>query len=117
MQNTWYTVLETTQNIRVLYVAFRHDTTDNVAKTLEVRATVDGIIGGLGPAACNNNTWYYAFLNYTTSGFVWSTTIYNVARYVDLRGKSVMIEIRQTTAPGANAELDGRVQYEVMNGG
>lgn len=114
--NTWYTVLPQTQNVRLLYIVARRLDDDVVDKTMKVEVVVDGVTHVTSNPS-TDNTWYYMYLRPWAGGALQRTTnIFNASYYCDLRGKEVMVRVQQLTdAIGANAELDGRVQYEVMN--
>ena len=116
VQNTWYTVLDTTSYVRILYIAVKQDNTDNVAKALEIRVTIDGnAISGAGTPG--DNTWNYINLTPTVDTLSYTAAIFNSSYYVEMRGHSVKVELRMTDAPGTAETLDGRVQYEVLSPG
>ena len=104
--------------VRLLYVATRRTDDDADAKNLQLMVTIDGISDGGTDLGHNDNTWYYHWLYPLTDNYMsYGVNVQNVGYYEDLRGLDVRVEVRQTGAPGANAELDCRVQYEVLRRG
>jgi len=115
VQNTWYTILETTYYVRLLYIAVKHDNTDNVAKNLEVRVTIDGVtLAATAALAPGDNTWCYWYLEFWQDSMTGTATLRNVGYYEGMRGHTVLVECRMTSVPGTAEELDGRVQYEML---
>lgn len=100
VQNTWYTILDTTNNCRVIGITVRIDTT---GETLEVQITADGETIN-GSVAANANTNYCVYLNNAAN----SAEELNLKNDSDpqykaflLEARSVKIEVRKTTANGA----------------
>jgi len=107
VQNDWYTILDTTRNCEVHGIEIEVDVTD---ETLECRITIDGetLTGGLGATA---GTPYFILKTAESASLIWTTTIFAVAqRYLPLKGRSIKIEVRKTTAAGAGT-ITARVQY------
>ena len=101
VQNTWYTVLDTTLNCCVISIAALVATAD---ETLEVKATVDGVtIAAVSLAATFNTTYYVKLLTTETGGYLQlqASDGYAVYRAFLFEGRSVKVEIRKTTATGA----------------
>jgi len=100
VQNTWYTVLDTTPNARIIGMACAVLTT---GETIEVRMTVDGQVK-TGSMALSADTGYYVYL-YTGSDasklYFTSSVIEQYGRSFIIEGRSVKVEIRKTTAAGA----------------
>jgi len=107
VQNTWYTVLDTTSNVRLYGLAvFVADT----GETIEVKITIDGV-SLTGSQAQNANTYYYYFKDPSQTNIcLASTTLYLIMYYTFLEGKSVKVEVRKTTATGAG-QLFAKVTY------
>lgn len=115
--NTWYTILDLddSYNSRILFIAIRRLDDDANAKAVNVRVTIDGVVVTRpGSLAQNDSTWHYWYMRAEGDELTGGTGVLNAAYYTDLRGRRVTVEVRQTAAPGANAELDGRVQYETL---
>jgi len=105
-QNQWYTLLDTTLNVAAYFIIVAVATT---AETLEVRITIDGNVytnSFLGSAGAN----YYIILASTAAGFTTTPSERNVAVWGPLQARSLMVEVRKTTASGTGT-LSGRVKY------
>ena len=104
VQNTWYTILETT-NTRIYGLAIN---VEDANETLEVRATVDGETINASALAATHSTEYMVHVwpraitqvlaMYCNA--VTATNLYQEGSHI-LEGKSVKLEIRKTTATGA----------------
>jgi len=110
VQDTWYTILDTTRNVRIVYGRFMVATTN---ETLEVRITVDGQVLVSSALAATADTSYYLnhtvdFWNPNDTGFTLAATN-NLLAFV-LEGRSIKIDMRKTTAAGAG-NLVARVRY------
>src|SRR4030042_5199715 len=100
VQNTWYTVLNTTKNCRLYTVWVRMAT---LAEDIELRITIDGKVLAVAQAAAVAGTKYFAIID--TNGnlaLILSTSTFNVGVYAPLEGRSVKVEVRKTSANGAN---------------
>ena len=109
VQNTWYAILNTTTNVRVIGINMMMAT---AAEDLECRVTIDGqTISGVQLAAVAG-TYYTALLAQTSTvqSLIFTSTVY-VGRGHLFEGRSVKVEIRKTTANGANV-LSGSVMYQ-----
>lgn len=116
VQNTWYPILPATRNVEV------YDLLINMAvanETLELRVIVDGITI-VGTIAAVFNTGYRAGIevNVIAQTMVFSmapdTTNYeHVANRPLIKGHTVQIDIRKTTANGANT-LQGACFYGIL---
>jgi len=105
VQNTWYTVLDTTDYVRLigvcLYVA-------DTAETLAVQITVDGqTVAGSGAATAD--TWYEIYLDRDGTLVISNNALFQYRAYI-LEGRSIKVEVRKTTATGAG-NLKARVYY------
>jgi hypothetical protein len=105
VQNTWYTVLNTTNarlySLEMITVGF--------AETLQMRLTVDGQ-AMTATVNANDSTVYYVAKDQTTDGLLALATPINPNTYCPLDGKAVKVEVRKTTATGAGT-LYSRVVY------
>lgn len=112
VQNTWYTVLNTTTNVRVLLCVV---TMSTAAEDLEMRVTIDGQVLLGAQAAAVAGTKYYCYINDTPATpaqyLTVSTGVYNIANMSSLDCKSFKFEVRKTSANGAN-QLNGGVVYQ-----
>lgn len=106
VQNTWYTILDTTLNVRIYGVDIKVED-DN--ETLQVRITVDGQTK-TGSKACTADTSYDVRFPYTGGVLIIDSTIRMDYSTFMIEGRSVKIEIRKTTATGTGT-LRGRAQY------
>lgn len=111
-QDTWYTILDTTYNARLYSVAIMMATAN---EDLEVRVIIDGNTLTGAQAGAVAGTWYWAYLDLANTDALailteWGTVCY---RGEALEGRSVQVQLRKTTANGANV-LNGRVKYAVI---
>jgi len=107
VQNTWYTVLDTTLDV-ILYFAMFLCTVAN--ETVEFRWTVDGNVY-VGTRDAVFGTFYYAYKNPGNGTTLnTDTDIIMGMRFSPLYAQSLKIEIRKTTNAGASA-LQSRITY------
>ena len=105
VQNTWYTLLDTTTNARIYEIAINIED-DN--ETLEVQATIDGETMQAVSLAANHSTEHWCYKRASAIGqndaiAITSTDALNKQAAFILEGKSVKIEVRKTTAAGAGS--------------
>jgi len=106
-QNKWYTVLDTTANVRLYSVNLA---VEDTAETLAVRITIDGRTL-TGTQAATAGTWYYAYsLVSSAEALSYTSSIVMAMYYAPLEGRSVKVEVRKTTANGTG-NLLCRVKY------
>jgi len=105
-QNTWYTVLNTTINCRIISIAIK---VADTGETLEIQLTVDGQVLTVSQAAVAN-TWYNLLLDANNSSIYLSTADYMRQRAFLLEARSVKFEVRKTTAAGAGT-ISSRIMY------
>lgn len=108
VQNTWYTILDTTTNFEGYIATIKVETAD---ETLEVRWTIDGQVI-TKTNACTFGTTYYVFLDATSTqlGLTITSTNWNMGMRATLQARSMKVELRKTTAAGAG-DLKGQVTY------
>jgi len=107
---TWYTILDTTENCRVLGGALAVATT---GEDLLLRLTIDGNVleGSITAVAA---TLYYISITHNASSLYLEATFANVEpRAFFLEGKSIKIEMRKTTTNGTGT-FTARVKYAVL---
>lgn len=109
VQNTWYTVLNTTLNAQIYYMIAIVATT---GETLEARVTVDGLTY-TGTQVATAGTYYFFYIDVVGS-IVWQPALsqYPASGLVGaIEGRNIKIEIRKTTAAGT-----GTITATVMYG-
>jgi hypothetical protein len=117
IQNTWYTLLDTTPNARIYGIGVN---IEDANETLELRITVDSQIL-LSTKAATHSTTYTIKNEYNavtrTVVLIADTNQSQLALGITFicEGHSVKIEIRKTTATGAG-NLMGVVSYGVKKG-
>ena len=115
VQNTWYTILDTTNNAIINGISVNVEDTD---ETIEVQLTIDGETLS-GSVAATHSTSYYVrhSLNgiLRIDGLALGTTDYAQYRPYMIEGKSIKVETRKTTANGAG-NLTGVVAYSILKG-
>lgn len=101
VQNTWYTFLITTTDIRLYGGTFRVATAN---ETIEIELTIDGVTL-TSSTACTANTVYNLQMGHLISGTVLmpisGTALEREALGFPYDGHSMQIRIRKTTATGA----------------
>lgn len=120
VQNTWYTLLDTTSNCRILEVVVN---VEDANETLEVKITIDGETIQADDLAATHSTDYYAYIynsGVTRLDYVkliaYATEMPAAKNAFMIEGRSIKIEIRKTTATGAG-NLTGICTYAVKTRG
>ena len=109
-QNSWYTVLDTTENVLLIWVRVKQTNDGAAAKSLAVRITVDGRTAQSGLVSCANNTNYFCYIT-EQEAVVVTTDVYNAGRYVAWHAKSAKVEVQFGDVPGTNQSLIAYVGY------
>lgn len=114
VQNTWYTILDTTLNARLLTIAVNVEDTN---EDLQVQVIVDGeTIEANSPATCVHSTRYFCTMTVNPITLVdyieLTPTVLHYFRSFILEGKSTKVQVRKTTANGTG-NLTGIVTYGV----
>jgi hypothetical protein len=108
VQNTWYTVLDTTLNCRVIGVCVAMSV---AIETLQMRITIDGnILSGEQAAAVVGTIYHGILLQTNLAQNLTMTSTVPLTRSFLLEGRSVKVEVRKTTAVGAGT-LTASVVY------
>lgn len=111
VQNTWYTILDTTTNVIVYEACVQVDTT---GENLEWRATIDGetVSGGISPALADTVYFIYIILR-SYDRFLNSnvTNLLMFAGYTPFWCRSFKLEVRKTSANGA-----GNLRGNILHG-
>lgn len=101
VQNTWYTLLEATDYVRVYQVAANIEDTN---ETLEVEVVIDGETLPGVPFAATHSTVYYAYVDpdaiNRVDGVGLNTPHTGIYRAFMIEGHNVRIRVRKTTAAG-----------------
>jgi len=116
VQNTWYTVLDTTERVRLIMINMQMLT--NI-ETLQVQITVDGVVLAGEQVAAVVGTQYKVCL--TASSYAQALALVTSAdtaflglRPFLLEGRSVKVEVRKTTVVGAG-NMTASVVYAVRD--
>lgn len=115
VQNTYYTILDTTKNARIYQIAIN---IEDVGETLQVKVTIDGQTIESDAVSVAHSTIIYVHsypdaINRTEKMTLKSAIGDFTARPFEFEGKSVKIEVKKTTANGAG-NLTGIVSYGVL---
>ena len=114
VQNTWYTILDTTTHCRIYEIAVN---IEDANETLEIQVTIDGQTIGATAKAATHSTTYYVYRESDAINRVNTLILDNALtksiRAFQLEGHSVKVEVRKTTAAGAG-NLTGIVTYGVL---
>jgi hypothetical protein len=105
-QNTWYTILDTTENCRLYSVVILVWTAD---ETLEVRLTIDGQVL-TGSIAATAVSYYWVYLLLYAAGLMASGEKHLVGYDSPLEGRSIKVEMRKTTNNGTGT-IEGYAIY------
>ncbi len=109
VKDTWYTVLDTKKNCRILGITVLVWTTN---ETLEVRVTIDGQVL-VGSVEASHTTYYYVHHKLyaaAASALAIDGNVFQPGHYAPLEGREVKVEVRKTTEAGTGT-LDARVVY------
>ncbi len=113
-QNVWYTILDTKKNVRFLSLAIKQVNDEAANKSITVRATIDGIsIPATGTTDAVSGSFYPRYLDTTTDRLRGSGAgvILLAGYYVAAHGRTLKVEISNTSAAGTNQHLYGYVRY------
>lgn len=105
VQNTYYTILDTSKNVKVYIIAC---SVADTGETLQVTITIDGQTY-TGSQAAVAGTLYSCFIG-RDGAIGFASGNQNVALYAPLTARSLKVQIKKTTAAGAGT-ITGRVIY------
>ena len=113
VQNTWYTVLESARDVRIILIVCGVLTTD---ETIALRLTVDGVVRTWTLAATAGQTNYVGLMATLTGILLQYTTVASLLMYRSfmVEGRNVKVEIRKTTAAGTG-NLQCLVDYAQLS--
>ena len=116
VQGTYYTVLDTVKNVRILSLTQKYYKDEALAQQTGNRVTLDGVVLTRDTTHTAHNTWdTVAFdQDLDTLLLVGGLGIPLFTRYIGLFAKSIKIEARTNVAVGTNPLLFASVQYEVL---
>jgi hypothetical protein len=108
VQNTWYTLMSTTNNVRLMLVGISMDT---AVETIVLELTADGQVFTGTRGAAVIGTIYYAIPNVTAGAIalIDDGGIPNYRAFM-LEGRTISLRMRKTTNVGAGT-LSGYVVY------
>jgi len=109
-QNTWYTILDTTEDALLIMMSIYQTNSEAGSKDLQVRLTIDGITM-TGSVSLAHNTTNLVYISWASDTLSFSGGVLLAAYYAPLPGQSVKVEARITSAPGTTQVLGGAVQY------
>lgn len=107
---TWYTILDTTRNCRVLGGAISVATT---GEDLLLRITIDGNVLEGSKAATAGTQYYMSITHDAAALYIEAGFTVVESRVFFLEGKSIKIEMRKTTTNGTGT-FTARVKYAVL---
>jgi hypothetical protein len=115
--NQWYTVFDA-YDVRLLWCLVEHINTTPQNETIEIRFTIDGTVYfGSQNAVTTTEYWVYRGTYQSaggTGGLLVSAAQVNGACYVDKRGQHFKVEVRISSALGANQRLICRCVRETL---
>jgi len=109
VQNTWYTILDTIANGRLIGVYFK---VADTGEDLELRITIDGQTYVGVQAAVADTPYYINGIDYS-SGALSVQSVLEVSQRKGaflLEGRNIKVEVRKTSAAGAGT-FSGRAEY------
>ena len=112
-EDLYYVALEEVPMASLISFAYRRIDDDADAKSITNRVTLDDIPYIGTRVSADDNTWYYGYLWYTGGYFEAGSAVTLAGKTCALPERKLKIELRQNDAPGANAELDMRIQYAI----
>ena len=98
VQNTWYTVLNTILPGKILNI---WELMGTLAETIEMRITIDGTVYN-GARAAVAGTNYFTYIRGGLGGYEIFFDGVTIGAYQHLEYETLHVEIRKTTANGAN---------------
>lgn len=115
VQNTWYTILDTTKDIYIYTVFVTQINDELAAKDVEVRATINSVTASGSLSQANNSTMCWRF----ASGSDTLTAVAGAGSFQTnnspLHCLSAKIEMRTTSTTGSTPKLRGGCQYSVLD--
>ena len=118
--NTWYTVMPTTEDVKLWYVVFEQTNNGATAETVECEFTINGgapvVAAGAGLDSGNQ---YYAMVDLAAVGSV-SGDVYQVSsgetdQSAPLETRSLQIRVRQTSAVDlVSAQIECNIVYATL---
>jgi len=109
---TFYTILDTTPNVRLYYILVRHNETD-VSKSLTARLTIDGRILERTWSMTHAPERYLYMYTYTDGReeLIDTSDRTLVGYQTPLEGRSVKVELKTNTAMASGKAILGAVYY------
>jgi len=109
----WYTVLDTTVNVRIIGISARISWATTQPTPLEVQIRIDGVTlihGAVNPVSGTN---YYVLINSALAEIYQTLSTVNPGAYCPFayEGRSVKVEVRITWATTQPTPLVCRVKY------
>jgi len=111
VSETWYTVLNTTKNVRLLSLYANITWAVTQPTPLEVRVTIDGQTETFSVSNPVSGTDYVGVLGYASASYLINTLAEQRSRAFLLEGRSVKVEARITWATTQPTPLVCRVKY------
>lgn len=113
--NEWHTILDTTEDVRALFISLVQTNTETGAKNVNIKITIDGItLTKATDLSAIHATYYYAYIGSNVDALAIITTFVLPCYYYPLEGQSMKVEMRITSALGTAQTLYGYVQYETL---
>lgn len=114
VQNTWYTVLDTTKFVKLIYLVLGQGNAETADKSCQLQVVMDGITHTMPNVSISNNVYKYCYLHPLSDEMRAIDALINAAYYDSWEGHSVKVEARLTSAVGTNQILRSRVQHEIL---
>jgi hypothetical protein len=110
IQNTWYTVLPATDDVRIIGIGAAVQT---AGEDIEGRITIDGIVIVASLAFVAATSYAFNRLYEFAGGFNWRPSSIIEYRSFLQEGQNIKFEIRKTSNAG-NGNLQCKVQYDML---
>ena len=111
VSGTWYTVLDTTKNVRVIAVCIKITWATTQPSNLIVRITIDGKTESFDITTAASATWYYCIFNPSVANDQFLVTTNPDARSFLVEGRSVKVEANVVWATTQPTLLECRIKY------
>ena len=110
VQNDWYTLLDTTEDVWIIQISARQTNDETDAKAIETEWTLDETDYGRSQNLNNNTTYYFHISGYSEQ-LIAGTSQYLAGRYTFLPAQSGKLRLRLTDAAGTNQTFRAYLWY------
>ena len=113
VQNTWYTILDTTYNVELISLSTLQTNDESAAKNIDTEFTLEGTDYGTTAQSHNHNATYYHYLDTNTDAVVIGTGGENFGLHASFTAETAKLRVKMTSAAGTNQTLKYYLWYAV----